>query len=303
MGPFRAAAVNDRFAAAAAERAGELVDALAGSSRIELRREFAGPFSAAIIARALGLDERDAGELLEWYDAIVSSVTELTAGRDATRRGAEAFAALRARLESVIAHDEGGSLLAATAAHVPPDRVLSNDEIAANAAVLLFGGIETTEGMITNALLQLLRAPEHLRRARQDPRAIDAVIDESLRLEPAAAVIDRYATADSGLGGAQIRAGDLVRISITGANRDPTVFAGPDEFDPARVNLRRHLAFARGPHVCVGVHLARLEARMALAMILERLPSLRLDPDRPAEVRGLVFRKPRRLDVLLGGCP
>jgi cytochrome P450 len=137
-----------------------------------------------------------------------------------------------------------------------------------------------------------------LEAVRREPAAIDAAIDESLRLEPAAAVIDRYATIDAALGGAEIARGDLVRLSISGANRDPAVFPDPDVFDPTRANLRRHVAFAQGPHVCVGVHLARLEARAALLTLLRRLPGLRLDPGRPTGVRGLVFRKPPRLDVL-----
>jgi cytochrome P450 len=298
VGPFRAGAVAGRFADAAAEQAAKLIDALAPSGRMELRRAFAGPLSAAIIARALGLDEREIDDLLRWYDSIVSSVTELTAGRGATREGAEAFAALRERLEPVIGREEGGSLLAAAAAYPSGDGALSHDQIAANAAVLLFGGIETTEGMITNVMLELLRRPEHLCRVRDDPAAMDSVIDESLRLEPAAAVVDRYATADCALGPEQIKAGELVRISIAGANRDPAVFIDPDDFDPTRANLRRHLAFAQGPHVCVGVHLARLEARAAVGALLERLRELRLDPDRPAAIRGLVFRKPQRLDVV-----
>jgi cytochrome P450 len=147
--------------------------------------------------------------------------------------------------------------------------------------VMLFGGIETTEGMIANAIVHVLAHPgEH---------GLADVLEESLRLEPAAAVIDRYATKDAELGGAAIAAGDLVRISITAANRDPATFPDPDRFDPARPNARRHLAFAGGPHVCVGMHLARLEAHVALAEVL-RLPGLELTE--PAEVGGLVFRKP-----------
>src|SRR6201989_2154480 len=119
---------------------------------------------------------------------------------------------------------------------------------------------------------------------RAEPAGLSAAIDESLRLEPAAAVVDRYATADVTLGDAPIARGDLVRLSITAANRDPAVFADPHVFDPGRPNLRRHVAFAQGPHVCVGVHLARLEARAALGALLSRLPGLRLDPERPAQV-------------------
>ncbi|MGZ4298192.1 MAG: cytochrome P450, partial [Solirubrobacteraceae bacterium] len=205
---------------------------------------------------------------------------------------------------------DDSSLLAAAAGNGS----LSTEQVISNAAVLLFGGIETTEGMIATAALHLLAERGRAGSAeagaggaadaagadaaRGEPSALSAAIDESLRLEPAAAVIDRYATADVTLGDAAIGHGELVRLSITGANRDPAVFADPDVFDPQRPNLRRHVAFAQGPHVCVGIHLARLEARTALGALLGRLPRLRLDPERPAEVRGLVFRKPQRLDVV-----
>jgi cytochrome P450 len=299
--PFRAGAVAGRFADAAVAQARELVASLAPSGRAELRRGFAGPMAAAIVARSLGMAEDEVDEVLGWYDAIVASVTAISAGDPPTDAGAAAFAALRERLEPVIAGAGGDSLLAAAArgtddpAHAGDP--LDHDEIASNAAVLLFGGIETTEGMIANAALELLTRPEELSRVRADPAGLDGVIDESLRREPAAAVIDRYATRDVELGGAQIARGELVRISIAGAGRDPAVFVDPDAWDPARPNLRRHLAFAQGPHVCVGVHLARLEARAALAELLT-LPGLALDPAREPEVRGLVFRKPVRLEAV-----
>jgi cytochrome P450 len=93
---------------------------------------------------------------------------------------------------------------------------------------------------------------------------LDSAIDESIRLEPAAAIIDRYATSDVALGGATIRQGDLVTVSIAGANRDPTVFSEPDRFDIRRENTRLNLAFAQGPHVCLGAHLARTETAIAI---------------------------------------
>jgi len=91
-----------------------------------------------------------------------------------------------------------------------------------------------------------------------------------------------------------------VTVSIAGANRDPAVFAdpAPDRFDLRRPNARLHLAFAQGPHFCLGAHAARLETRAAVALLLRELPGLRLDPDRPAAPRGLVFRKPEHLYVL-----
>jgi cytochrome P450 len=175
---------------------------------------------------------------------------------------------------------------------------LTREQIIANAAVLLFGGIETTEGMIAGALLHLLERPELLEQVRERPGRLADAVEESLRLEPAAAVIDRYASEDAVLGGAEIARGELVRVSIAGANRDPEVFPDPDRFDLGRANARRHLAFAHGPHVCVGVHLARLEANAGIGVLLDGLPGVRLDPEQRSEFRGLVFRKPASLHAV-----
>jgi len=292
--PFRPLAVRDRFAEAVAAEAQRLVDELAPAGKGELRRALAGPLAAYAMTRALGLGPGEVAAVLAWYDAIVSAVTEITAGSDVPDSGREAFTALRDRLLEVIRSGDRESLLAAAAA----DTELSDDEIVSNAAVLLFGGIETTEGMIANAVVALLERPGELARVRADSSLLDVAIEESLRLEPAAAVVDRYASGDVELDGIAIGRGDPVRVSIAAANRDPAVFADPDRFDLDRPNAGRHLAFAHGPHVCVGVHLARLEARTALTILLDRLPAVRLDPQRPAEVRGLVFRKPPALHVV-----
>jgi cytochrome P450 len=158
----------------------------------------------------------------------------------------------------------------------------------------MFGGIETTEGMIANLAMHVLSHQDQHKLLGADRGLIPAAVEESLRLEPAAAVVDRYATHDVELGGATIRAGDLVTVSIAGANRDPAVFADPDRFDLSRDNLRRQLAFARGPHVCIGMDLARLEAATALEALLD-VPGLRLAQATAA--RGLVFRKPPAVHV------
>ena len=163
----------------------------------------------------------------------------------------------------------------------------------------MFGGIETTEGMIANALCISSPIPDARAAVEADGSLLPNAIEESLRLEPAAAVIDRYATRDAELGGAPIARGDLVRLSIAGANRDPAVFPDPDRFDVRRENARLQIAFAHGPHVCLGMHLARLEAHTAVGLVLERLPGLRLDPEQPPPAaRGLVFRKPPALNVV-----
>ncbi|MDH6572128.1 cytochrome P450 [Streptomyces sp. SAI-117] len=291
--PFRPRAVRDGFAAFIERETGRLVTALAPAGAAELRRAFAGPLAVAVVTEALGLVEADTDTVLSWYEAIVRSVSDLTEGRQAGTAGPEAYAQLRRAVEATVA-DGADSLLTSAAGR------LAVPEVASNAAVLMFGGIETTEAMITNALLHLLGHPDQLSLVRADFGLLDGAIEESLRLEPGAAVVDRYATRDLTLGPAAIRRGDLVTVSLTGANRDPEVFPDPDRFDVRRANARLQLAFAHGPHYCLAAHLARLETRIALRHLLDRLPALRLDPARPAAPRGLVFRKPPALHVLWG---
>jgi cytochrome P450 len=282
--PFRLDAVRERFTAVVATETERLIDAIEPHGRAELRRSVAGPLAVAATATALGIDSADSAEVLGWYDAIVDSVTGVAAGRPTTEAGRVAFEALRSAIEPSLVTGGPSSLTA--------------DEIVSNAAVLLFGGIETTEGMIANALLHLLSNPEQLALVQADRSLLPNAVEESLRLEPAAAVIDRYATRDVELAGAPIRSGDLVTISIAGANRDPETFPDPDRYDVRRENAKLHLAFAQGPHVCIGMHLARLEAHTAVARLLDRLPNLRLTG--PAAPRGLVFRKPPELNAQWG---
>lgn len=293
--PFRLQSVRERFTAAVAAEVDRLLGSFEPKGAADLRLELAAPLSVAAMVLALGMEETDPQTALGWYADIVADVTAITEGRPATGAGREAFQRLRASIEPALDRDPSASLVAAAAGDAGG---LSRPEVASNAAVLLFGGIETTEAAIASAILHLLQHDAQRALVERDPRLVANAVEESLRLEPAAAVIDRYATRDVELGGAPIRRGDLVTISIAGANRDPEVFPDPDRYELDRRNAHHHLAFAQGPHVCLGMHLARLEAQIALGRVLERLPGLRLDPERPSEVRGLVFRKPAQLHVL-----
>ena len=293
--PFRHGAVHARFAQLVSEETERLIEEMRPAGHAELRRELAGPLAAAVVTRALGIQDADAGAVLGWYEQIVAAVTDITAGRSPSGAGSRAYAALSAAIAPALDRQPDASLLAA-AAHEAGG--LERERVISNAAVLLFGGIETTEGMIANAVWHLLSQPDQLALAAASPEAMANAIEESLRLEPAAAIVDRYATTDAEIGGAAIARGELVRVSIAGANRDPAVFAEPDRFDVLRDNARRHLAFAHGPHACIAMHLARLETSTAVERLLARLPGLRLDPDHPTAPRGLVFRKPPELRVL-----
>jgi cytochrome P450 len=286
---FRPAETRARFTAFVETEVDRLVTGLRPAGRAELRAELAGPLAVAVVAEALGLGDTDATTIRSWYEALVAAVSAITAGQEAATP--EAYALLRARVEEAIKDGRPSSLLAEVAGR--PEG-LTAAEVVADTAVLMFGGIDTTEGMITNAAAHLVGHPDQLALVQAEPGLLAGAIEESVRLEPAASVIDRYAVREVALGGAAIRAGDLVRVSIAAANRDPEVFPDPDRYDVRRGDADRHLSFARGPHFCFGAHLARLETTTALRALL-RLPGLCLEYT--AGPRGLVFRKPDEVRV------
>ena len=273
------------------DEARRLVDALTPLGSAEIRRDLAGPLAVNVVADALELIDTEPREVLAWYVEIVAAVDRVSIGGEI---GPEARAAVGSLGDHVARTVAGGhGVLAAATATLAPG------EIASNAAVMLFGGIETAEGMTTTLFWHLLADPVQLDAVRADRSLVANAVEESLRLEPAASRVDRYATVDVELAGARISRGDLVIVSLAAANRDPATFPDPDVFDVARPNARAHLTFAVGPHACVGVHLARLESGSAVAAALDRWPDLRmLAGSTPPS--GLIFRKPRSVPVRWG---
>lgn len=285
--PYRPAAVRERLTEATVRIADGLVIARADPASIEVLSELARPLALAVLAETLGLPRTSSDEVVEWHHLLATAFEDDAAGRCAQRPD-RALDELRVRIVETVRRRAASPLLdAATSGHDP----LSVDEIVGNLAIMMLGGVETVEGMIAHAVQYLWRAsPDRL-----TDRDVDRAIEESLRIEPAAARLDRYALRDTELAGQRIGGGDLVMVSISGANRDPEQFPDPDRFDPDRPNLTRQLGFALGPHYCLGVHVARLEARQAIFALRRRLPAACIDVRRSDVSTGLIFRKPRRL--------
>lgn len=284
--PYAARRVEDDLGPWVDGEVRRLLSELGPMGHGELRSTVAAPLAVATIIHSLGLVDVEPDAVLDWYSAIVETVQAIATGITDTSVGTRAFAELSAAVSHTIA-SEGGSLLADAAL-----AGLSTAEVGSNAAVIMFGAIETSESATANALLHLLSHPDQLALVRSDRSLLPNAVEESFRLEPAAASVDRYATRSVVLGGAKIAKGDYVSVSLAGANRDPEVFAEPDRFNTARPDVRQHTTFAYGPHACLGIHLARLETVTAVSAVLDLLPGVELDSERTVGPRGLVFRKP-----------
>lgn len=293
--PYRPAAIRHRLTEATRRIADELVAGRADRVSVEVLSEIAQPLAIAVLAETLGLPRTSAAEVIEWHHLLAAAFEDDAAGRPAAVP-TPALDELRSRVMETVRRTDASPLLDAATSGACP---LTVDETVGNLAIMMIGGVETVEGMIAHAVQYLWRLDAAESPDVLDENAVDRAIEESLRIEPAAARLDRYATSDIQIGAAQIRRGDLVMVSISGANRDPRQFADPDRFNPDRANLTRQLGFALGPHYCLGVHLARLEARAAIFALRRHLPAAHLDARSDAST-GLIFRKPRRLTLAVG---
>jgi cytochrome P450 len=176
-------------------------------------------------------------------------------------------------------------------------RRLSDDEIYPFLLLLLPAGAETTYRSSGNLLFGLLSHPDQLEMVRADRGLVPQAIEEALRWETPLLTVARLATEDAELGGVRIPAGSFVAVSLGAANRDPERYADPDAFDVMREGGQA-ISFGSGIHKCLGMHLARMEMRVLLNAVLDRLPGLRLDPDaEDVHVHGLIFRSPPNLPV------
>lgn len=289
---FRPSAVRQSAEADVTAEAGRLVEAL-GPNRAELRTQLAGPLAVNTITGFLGLGSVPSDEVLEWYGSIAHAITDLTVRGQIQPEDNAHVATAFERVGAAVDGADSDSFIGS----VRDAGELSPAEVYTSALVILFGAIETSEAMTTNLFWFLLTTPGAWDAVQADRSLVPKAIDESLRIEPAASLIDRYTTADVLLGEATIPSGELVTLSLFAANHDPDVYANPSRFDLSRPNLRSHVTFAQGPHTCLGIHLARAETHAAATALLDRFGGLDIDRQMSSRPTGLIFRKPAALWV------
>lgn len=285
---FRPKVVREQFEDELQTMARSLLERARAGRSIELRQQFAGPLAVDTITKFLGLSNVKSADVLGWYRHISDAIVGVALGQTVPVASTQAIADIHERVR--VSLESGSSTFLEALAS---EDYLRPEELPTAVAVVMFGAIETSEGMTANVLWHLLTHPEVLDDVRRDRSLLGPAIEESLRLEPAAAVVDRYTTRDVEIGGVTLGERDMVTISLLGANRDPAVFDQPDTFDLHRGNLRQHVTFVQGPHGCIGLHLARLETHAAVEAVLDVLPEgITLDHANSEAPTGLIFRKP-----------
>lgn len=274
--------------------ADELIDSFAESGRVDLVRNFTFALPVRVIARILGLPRRDLRKFQRWSIEVISIGSNWD-------RGMSAFNALRdyfAELVDQRRHEPQDDVITELVQAELGGQRLSDEEIFAFLRLLLPAGVETTYRSLGNLFYALLNHPDQLAQVRDDPTLIPSAVEEGLRWESPIFNTGRISTRDSRLGGVDIPAGSVVTLFVGSANHDEKVFANPEAFDVHR-KPNPHITFAVGTHSCLGMHLARMENRIALQAILDRLPGLRLDSSVSApRIVGLPLRSPDVLPVV-----
>ena len=271
-----------------------LVDAIAPLGRADLVASITTKYPMQVICGIVGVPLEDAERFTQWAE-------EINTGPLAPERGHRASEAmveyLRPLVEARRANPTGDFLSDLVHAEVDGEQ-LTEGKLYGFLRLLLPAGGETTFRVMGNALLALLTHPDALERVYADPSLVPEVIEETLRWETSVTMVSRVATRDTEVAGCPIAAGSPVGVLNGSANRDESRWEDSSEWELDRP-VQHHLAFGTGPHQCLGMHLARLELRVGLAEILERLPNLRLDPAGidDAVIEGYAFRGPRALPV------
>ncbi|AEA25958.1 cytochrome P450 family protein [Pseudonocardia dioxanivorans] len=265
------------------EIATELADSMtAHGPEVDLLDEFAFPLPMTVICELLGVPQDRRDEFRTWSNTLLS------AGEPEERSAAaQAMAQFLAELVAQKTAQPGEDMLSAIVAASEDGDRLSHIEVISMAFLLLVAGHETTVNLIGNGMLALLRRPDQLAALRADPSLVPNAVEEFLRFDgPVNLATMRHTSAPVEIGGVTIPEGELVLVSLIGANRDPGRFERPDELDVTR-DTSGHVAFGYGIHHCLGAPLARLEGEIAFRTLLDRFPDIEL----AAEPASLAWRE------------
>jgi cytochrome P450 len=274
----------------------DIVGRFANRPSADLVADFTEQFPVQVMAYLTGIPREDHPQFQRWAIDIIGFPKDLA-------KGLAAAEALRQYLLPIIRERRArpaDDVISKLASGTVDGEGLTDDEVVSFLRLLIPAGAETTFKLLGNLFVALLSDREaRYERVRADRTLVPWAIEETLRWETSVLMVSRQATRDVEIRGVPIPAGTNISVLNASGNRDEEHYENPDVYDLDR-RADDHLAFAFGRHHCLGYHLARMEIRIALNAILDRLPKLRLDPAAPPpQILGLAFRAPKRVDVRL----
>jgi cytochrome P450 len=279
-----------------AENANTLIDGFAGAGECELMSSYSNALTMRTLLHLLGLQESDAPRIWSLGESAIRVLasTALPMAEpelsEVWRTYTEGQLWLRGLAEER-AENPGEDIISimAGARDETGAPVLTPERVALHASEVAFAGHDTTAQLMTNMTVHLSQNPAQLELVQQDPKLWANVVEETLRRRPSAPFAQRIAVRDVEVDGVTLPAGSVVWFALVSASNDPTHYDDPDRFDVQRPRAMDHLAFSRGAHTCPGAPLGRVQARVGVQTLFERLPDLTVVPDQPLDFAPLVI--------------
>ena len=277
----------------------ELLAPYENAHAMDVTQAIAFPLPAIVIAEILGISPRDRDQFKKWSadfaELVGNPMRPMERLIEIKNSALELLEYLRATIARLRKSPEN-NIMSELVRVEEKGEMLTEDELLANAIVLLVAGHETTTNLIANGLLCLLREPAEMQRLRDDPSLTPSAIEEFLRFEGPLQMVGRISKTEIRIGDTTIGPGQIIMLGLASANRDPKMFVDPDRLDIGRKE-NRHVAFSVGAHYCLGAALARIEGQIAIGSMLRRFPHLSLDPAPLDWHQNLSFRGLRSLNV------
>lgn len=296
--PLRPRMVKEHWRPVFEANADALLRTFERKGQADVFADFAGPLAARNLAAVLGLRDVSDADMQRWSQSLMDGggnyADDPAVWARADQSASEIDAAVDAALARVRATPDHSVISAMAHAEVAPD----DEAIRSNIKVFIGGGLNEPRDSISVATYAVLTHPEVRAEVTADSRRWRAVFEEAIRWVAPIGMYPRQVAQPVTLGGVDLESGARIGVCIGAANRDERVFERPDDFDINRPPVA-HVAFGGGPHFCLGTWVARAQvAEVALPALFERLPEMRLDPDRPARMGGWVFRGMLTLPVV-----
>ena len=282
-----------------------LIDAMTAKGSGDFVEDFSIPLPVHMIATQIGLDN-DIKQVKKWSDAAVDRFSQMVdheRKKECARSLVEYQHYMKDKIDDRRANGGDDLLTDLVEARVEGETPLTDPEIMSIMQQFMVAGNETTTSTIAGCMLQLIRNPDQMAKAKaaaggRDPKLIMNMVEEALRYETPTSGMWRIVKQDTQLGDTKIPAGSIAQLRYAAANRDPRKFENPDKFDVERKNARAHLAFGKGPHMCVGNMLSRKEMLVAFDELLERLDNFEVsDEDGIKILPNILLRGVTRLSI------
>ncbi|WP_267412870.1 cytochrome P450 [Bacillus sp. GC_Bacil_1] len=259
--------------------ADDLISDIERKGTLNLVDDYSFPLPIIVISEMLGIPKEDQAKFRIWSHAVIAS-PETPEEIKETEKQLSEFITYLQYLVDIKRKEPKEDLVSALILAESEGRKLSARELYSMIMLLIVAGHETTVNLITNTVLALLENPNQLQLLKDNPKLIDSAIEEGLRYySPVEVTTARWAAEPFQIHDRTIEKGDMVVIALASANRDETVFENPEVFDITREN-NRHIAFGHGSHFCLGAPLARLEAKIAITTLFNRMPELQIKGNR-----------------------